>query len=207
MTTDAITGISESGYSATADQIRELGALSVGATRLKDAIGTTYIRALVRTAQDTLSVSSKTWSEALSYAHTSMYPDVLVGVTTDDVKPLLPLPQYRPENKRRSLERNSRSNFARTAASAVRKFINRGGDLEGLEVANLTKASVIASTTNLTDANPMDDIGPQTSPTHAVCGNLERAWTRFVRALDKDDDRASRAQYYSNELSARYSNV
>lgn len=196
--TDVISGISESGYTPTLAQLRELAALSVGATRLKDTIGTTYLRALARRARD-LSVVHGSFLIAVDMAHKALYPPILEGVTTDDVKPLHD-PAYRAENKRRSLERNARSNFARTAASALRKFVAAGGDLLRLDIAAMTKSSLDESGAYM-ESTP-------TPPTGDVIDNngllalsdIHRKWGRFVRALHKSPNLYNNAGFFIGQL-------
>lgn len=63
----------------------------------------------------------------LDAIHEELYPSVLKGVGPDDM----------PQN-----ERNSKANFARSAASTVRFFIRGGGDVRAVDVATVTKSGL-----------------------------------------------------------------
>lgn len=75
------------------------------------------------------------------------YAAVLRAITTSDIAPNDTLPQ--PEQQRRTLERNRRSNYARTAASAVRVYIAAGADVRDLDLSTFTKAQLRAKAEEL----------------------------------------------------------
>lgn len=75
--------------------------------------------------------------ECFTTANDVCYAAVMRAVITADIAPVdIASPD---ETRRRTLERNRRTNFARTAASAVRGFIQAGGDVRDLDVATVTK--------------------------------------------------------------------
>ena len=121
-----------------------MGALSVGAERLKTTCGTSYLRTLVCSAQNNPGTDD---AASLAAAHATLYPHIVEGVTTDDVKPELAV--GRADRKARALERTSRSNFARTAYYAVGRFLIEGGRLDEIDVPNITKATIVASADKL----------------------------------------------------------
>lgn len=69
--------------------------------------------------------------------HNRCYDAVLRAVVTRDIADSETLTQE--ERTRRSLLRNSRTIYARTAASTLRRFILAGGDVRDLDVATATK--------------------------------------------------------------------
>lgn len=74
----------------------------------------------------------------LDAAHDRFYAAVLRGVTTPDVAADASLEP--DERQRRSLERNRRSIFARTAKSTLATYVRAGGDLRSVNVDKATKA-------------------------------------------------------------------
>lgn len=76
----------------------------------------------------------------LTGVHERFYAAVLRGVTTPDIAP--DETADRTERQRRNIERNRRSNFARTAMSVLSAFVERGGDLRGLDVTTVTKGTL-----------------------------------------------------------------
>jgi hypothetical protein len=108
----------------------------------------TYLKGLVVAAQAKLGNGRKTRvkinAEAqhtvLNEVHERFYAAVLRGVTTHDVASDDALDSK--EKQRRSLERNRRSAFARSAKSTLSAYITAGGDLRTLDVEAVTKAAL-----------------------------------------------------------------
>lgn len=190
--TDTIGDIQGREYRPTLDEVRDLGALSVGAGRLKESIGTTYLRSLVRYALDALP-QADSQAAAVDRTHNTLYPSVLAGVTTPDVAPLPPGDKAnRAANKARALERNARSNFARTAASTVRGFLEAGGSLTDLDVATVTKSGLahaakhpgnLSSHTAFFMPNPIASDTVLLKKAESAAKRLLRA-TRDLKAVD-----------------------
>lgn len=80
--------------------------------------------------------------EAIEKVNEPFYAAVLRGVTTADIAPDLTLEQA--EQTRRSIERNRRSTFARSAKSTLSAFVKAGGDLRTLTPADTTKGNLRA---------------------------------------------------------------
>lgn len=72
-------------------------------------------------------LTNKAARAAVSAAHDRLYAFVLKGVGPEDID---------------QPERNRRSTFARTAASALRKYVARGGDLRELNPGEISKAKL-----------------------------------------------------------------
>lgn len=102
----------------------------------------------------------------LNATHDRFYAAVLRGVTTPDIAADAALEP--DERQRRSLERNRRSIFARTAKSTLAAYVRAGGDLRSVEADKATKASLRAF------VRPAS-----TSPADAVT----RTHTAFIKAI------------------------
>lgn len=135
-----------SGYEVNGDVVAELARIGASGDAVTSKVGGTYLRVLVASAQrhlagiDTGHPSAQ--PRAVDAANAAYYPYVLKGITTADCADNSTL-YDRAERSRRSLERNRRSNFARTAASTLRTWVSVGGDLETLHPAHITKAHLI----------------------------------------------------------------
>lgn len=75
--------------------------------------------------------------------HDRFYAAVLRGITTQDVMPEDGLEAK--EQQRRTLERNRRSTFARTAKATLVAFARGGGDLRSLDATSVSKAQLRAA--------------------------------------------------------------
>lgn len=105
----------------------------------------TYLKAVIVAAQSKLGKRGRrpgTDSQlaVLTGVHERFYAAVLRGVTTPDVAAEEGL--ERAEKQRRSIERNARSNFARTAMLVLTGYVERGGDLRSLDVTTVTKTTL-----------------------------------------------------------------
>lgn len=104
----------------------------------------------------------------LESVHDRFYAAVLRGVTTPEIAADASLEPA--ERQRRSLERNRRSTFARTAKSTLLAYVKAGGDLRSVAVEKATKANLRAF------------VQPQLMTAGA---KLARAQTAFVAAATK----------------------
>lgn len=127
MSKSILEAIIANGFIADNRQVEELAA--VVATGVQGH--GTYLRVLIAHTQQALHISSKTTKAgtlaAIGEVHNALYLSVLKGVADESVA----LP-----------ERNRRATFARSAASTLRKFVARGGDIRRLEPAEVTKAAL-----------------------------------------------------------------
>lgn len=124
-----VSKIINAGYKATGAQVETL-ARSVVHGEQADG---TYLKVLVAAVQKALASGRKRLRKggqlkAVSEVHAKFYPHVQKGVGGASVK-----------------ERNRRSTFARTAASALRSFVQAGGDIRKLVVADVRKAKLLAT--------------------------------------------------------------
>lgn len=105
----------------------------------------TYLKAVIVAAQSKLGKrgprpKADAQLAVLTGVHERFYAAVLRGVTTPDVAAEDGL--ERAEKQRRAIERNARSNFARTAMHVLTGYVERGGDLRSLDLASVTKTTL-----------------------------------------------------------------
>lgn len=106
-------------------------------------VDNTYLRILLLASQAQLGRRSRAAFDAeaqatvLNTVHDRYYSAVLRGVTTHDIE--IDETQDPKERTRRSLERNRRSAFARSAKSVLLSYVEGGGDMRKLDVTTVTK--------------------------------------------------------------------
>lgn len=131
-------------YIATVDDIRKLVRQGVNAEQGLASTRGLYFRTLIGTCQAELGADTDQL-KALKALHKRFYPVVLEAVTTPDIAAAN---HIAPEEKRRrALERNRRSNFARSAMGTIRRWLQVSGhDLRTLKPAKASKAQLEADT-------------------------------------------------------------
>lgn len=145
--------IEQSHFVATDAQVENLAADMYTANSRVSAIDGVYLRVLIAGCQAKLGVGKRgpkkkntgdidAQMAVLESVHDRFYAAVLRGVTTADIAQ--DASQDPGERQRRSLERNRRSTFARTAKSTLAAYVNAGGDLRGVDVGKATKGSLRA---------------------------------------------------------------
>ena len=141
---DVTQKIEKSHYRATEQQIEQLAKDHNTMTTAGVRITGIYLRALIAASQAKLGPKGRGRApgkdaqlHALAVANEKFYAAVLRGVTTPEIAAVEGLAPV--ERTRRALERNRRSNFARTAAGSLTRFAERGGDLRGLDLKTVTK--------------------------------------------------------------------
>lgn len=122
--------IEKAGYEATETQVETLA----HAVALGRRCESTYLRVLVAHCQADIGggrrkVSAETQEACIDKVHTRLYPHVQKGVVSNGMGSDA-MPQA---------EVNRRSTFARSSASELRSFVQRGGDLRTLKVGELTR--------------------------------------------------------------------
>lgn len=172
----------------------ELGRVYAAGGIVAEKVGTTYLRALIKGALVTHGRKPEDGeSKALNVAHAEYLPCIVRGITTPDVAPIAgpagDSPNVvRAENKRRALERNRRSNFARTAASAVRGYLGAGGKLADIPLPTVTKSWLVSEAARMRGPiaaahialGVADDILPPTT------GRVQIRAMKHARALIAD---------------------
>jgi hypothetical protein len=124
-------------------QVEALASEYAAAAVETSRVGMTYLRVLVAGCQAIIGNKKRgrhaadAQAQVLNDVSAKFYGAVLRGVTTPDIAHDDTLPK--PEQTRRSLERNRRSTFARSSKSTLAAYISAGGDLRGLEVETVTR--------------------------------------------------------------------
>lgn len=155
------------------------------ATLTGSAVRGEYLRILVAYTRQGLSISEQPTKElalaALTTVSDRLYTIVLSAVTTPDIgnDPSLPA----PERQRRALERNRRSNFARTAKTELLNFVKADGNILELRPEEVTKESLRAFVA-------AQRIEPPNGTREGI-GTLETKLERAVRALAEQDREAA----------------
>lgn len=130
----------------------------------------TYLRVLVAHVKHDVgrrlkNLKAQAAIEFLEETHKRLYSLVLKAVTTPETADSEELPKE--ERTRRSLARNSRSNFARSSMTAIRNWVKTGGSLGELDPTTVKKS----------------DLRREVTPEAAAAGSAERAANRARRAL------------------------
>ena len=141
----------------------------------------TYLRVLLVASQAQLGrprgraakFVAETQVTVLTAVNEKFYPAVLRGITTPDIAVEAGLDSK--EQRRRSLERNARSAFARSAMSTLVAFVKGGGDLRGLNPEEVTKSALRAA---VAPPEPQDKVERQVQ---RASGALLRAIGRRAR--------------------------
>lgn len=133
----------KSHFMATDNQIELLARLNLTSIQGLDNVRGAYLKSLISGVQRAVKPGKKSGSlvaETLDAIHERFYAAVMRGVVTKEIADLPELSQE--ERTARSLERNRRSNFARTAKNAVANFIKAGGDIFQLDAMTVTKVEL-----------------------------------------------------------------
>jgi hypothetical protein len=159
----------------------------------------TYLRVVLVAAQAKLGrargrtaprVNTEGQLTVLAEVHERFYAAVLRGVTTPEIAIEPELDSK--EQRARSLERNSRSAFARSAASTLTAYVKAGGDLRALDAATVSKAALRAA---MAPPEPEDRVARQIQRAR---GSLLRAITR--RARDNPEEARTEVENLMDEL-------
>lgn len=136
-------------YSMTDIQVETFARDMVASVDAVNAGRTTYLRVLVNHCQATLgkvkrgkTLTGETQLSVLGDVADRLYAAVLRGITTPEIAPDEGLDKA--EATRRSIERNKRSTFARSAKSVLASWINAGGDMRALDVETVTRDPLMA---------------------------------------------------------------
>ncbi len=135
--------LAKTGYIVSDATLTELSRDFVKGIDQADGVRASYLKILVAHVQRALDkwqikrASAEKVLDAIDEVHGHLYAVVLEAVTTKDLLPEDGIPQE--ERTRRSLERNRRSTFARSAKSTLVQWVNAGGRISTLKPADVTK--------------------------------------------------------------------
>lgn len=167
----------KSKYAMSEQQVESLASEYASASVETARVGMTYLRVLVAGCQAIIGRTKRgrhvanAQAEVLNDVSGKYYAAVLRGVTTPDIAHDDAAPK--PEQTRRSLERNRRSTFARSAKSTLAAYISAGGDIRGLEVETVTR-------------DPLLKMVRETRGQSDVSHKVERARNAIIRLLTRE---------------------
>lgn len=168
---------------ATGENIaRELGRINAASDKVSGRVAGSYLRLLTAAAQASMSAGWTDAALAVCTVNSFYYPKVVEGVTTPDIVP--DKSDAPEERKRKTLERNSRSNFARTAASTLVGWIKAGGDLSTLDPMTVTKSQLARETSERRRAATAA-VPAGTPRTAKTATDLEHAANRAFHVLQR----------------------
>ena len=144
-------------FLATDSQITLLAGRYASGLAAQDSVKGCYLKVLVAATIKAAKPAKGKPSEIMEHldtVHSAYYKLVLEGVTTEDIVPNESLDAE--EQTKRSLERNRRSNFARSAKATLANYLKAGGDLFQLDPDTVTKRELTAFVTAMRskDAEP-----------------------------------------------------
>jgi hypothetical protein len=171
------TALEDAGYLATDEQLAAIAqeyAVGLGAIT---GVRLNYLRILVAhskraAGQKAKKMTSTQTRKVVQEVHDKLYAVVLAAITTPDIAPDDSASDR--DRARRTIERNRRSNFARTAKHALDTFVDAGGKLSALNPATVTKESL----------RPRDRTDDRGSPGRLV-RSAERTSERMVKLVTR----------------------
>jgi hypothetical protein len=191
-----VTELSKTHYLATDDQVKALASRYLNGLQAQDVVRGCYFKvfcaAAIRDAKAYVVKGQPTANEILGLVdkvHESYYALVLEAVVTPDIADAPNISQT--ERTTRSLERNRRTNFARTAKYAVAGYVKAGGDLFKLDPDTVTKSDLVNFVTSMASREEeREETDPKT-----LQARVETAVTKMeemCRELaDEDKERAT----------------
>lgn len=150
--------IEKANYVATPDDVEKMAREQFEASQLQGRTHSTYFKILLACVQTEIAgkptlrqgrgalpaLDTDKHLEAFEAVNGRLYAAVIRGTVTPDIEPSDSLSTE--EKNRRSMERNRRNTFARTAASTMRKFIRLGGDIRKIVVPTASKPAMASAT-------------------------------------------------------------
>jgi hypothetical protein len=129
-------------YDVTSEQLQTLVRTKTQAGKVDEGVGDTYFGVLVRRSQIVFTNrNGRSDVDCVDKAHKGMMPDVKAGAF-DHTCETLPTDDDDTKTAKR-LERNSRTNFARTSATTLRNWLrDTGKSLMELDPSQVTKSGL-----------------------------------------------------------------
>lgn len=177
----------KSHFMATDEQIETLARLNLTSIQGLDNVRGAYLKAVVSGVQRAAKPGKRPASqiaEVLDTVHERYYAAVLRGVVSKEIADEEGLSQE--EKTFRSLERNRRSNFARTAKNTVANFIKAGGDIFTLDAMTVTKTELHAFAVSVKSRAT----GGTATPEHKAVLASSRLEEAARELADDDKDKA-----------------
>ena len=167
-------------YVATTADIEALARQNLEAREAHVAVRSTYLRALVSTAQHELAKHGHTRAlHVVETVHAGFYAIILRVAITPEIRDSERLAQA--ERTKRSLERNRRTGFARSAKSTLMHWLKvPGHDLRSLVAAKVTKRGLAMET-------PKSSRRPRPALLRRQTAGAAKKLTRLVDNLAKAD--------------------
>lgn len=141
-------------FAATEAQVENLARMNLSAVQTSENVRGIYLKVLVTGTQNEIDEARKAGASRkkaaidagamLEQVHERYYAAVMKAVTTPDVADDVTLSQE--DKTLRSLERNRRGIFARSARSTLASFIKAKGDVMSLDATKVTKRELQAYT-------------------------------------------------------------
>jgi len=177
--------IDKANYMASDSEVEMLAAARFTNDEATRKVDGTYFRILVANLQSKAGAMRarkptakdiEQYRVLLAEVHAPYYAAVLRGVTTPDIADMEGL--SKEEKRDRALERNRRSNFARSAVSTLGTFIKLGGDVRGLKVSEVRKM----------DLQRWIADHPEKAPATVIEDALKRLESQAAAYLETDGD-------------------
>lgn len=143
-----IEDLTKAHFLATDEQVKLLAGRYVSGLQAQDSVKGCYLRVLTAATIKAAKPAKGKPTEIMTHldtVHEGYYAAVIKGVTTPDIADDESLDQE--QRTVRSLERNRRSNFARSAKAALASYLKAGGDLFQLDPDTVTKRELQAFVT------------------------------------------------------------
>jgi hypothetical protein len=163
-------------------EIRALARQTVDGRKAISTARGAYFRALIETSQAELGGKADQAAQlaAVKAVHRRFYPVVQEATTTPDI--VIDKKATPAERKRRALERNRRTNFARSAYGTIRRWLRAPDhDIMKLDASKATKSQL------LEDAPPTRKHALTRQRVHARASKLIDRLLLFTKQLSKSD--------------------
>ena len=188
-----VKAVQDNQYDVNDDELGRLVETKFKAGAVDERVGDSYFRILVRRSQR---VAEGNDMERVNAAHKPMYKIVRERAVTPDVAPKKSDSSLRKAEKHRV--RNSRTQFARTAKSALVQWLSasESNTLDSLDVESVTKAGLERDTRDLR-SKAAEDAGENTPE-----GRVHKRLAALITALQGIEDAHKRMDMTEATLKA-----